>query len=470
MADLKVLSVASEVYPLIKTGGLADVAGALPGALAPLGVEMRTLLPGYPRVMAALGRADTVLEIAGGRVLRAQAAGLDLYVLDRPDLFDRPGGPYGDAQGRDWPDNAARFALLAEVAARLARGQGDWTPDLVHAHDWQAALVCVHLRHGGGPPSVLTIHNVAFQGRYGGEVFGTLGLPDAAWSMEGVEYYGDVSFLKGGLATADAITTVSPTYAREILTPQFGMGMEAVIAPRAHLVHGIVNGIDTEVWDPATDTALSQGYTARTLARRRQNRAALDTEFGLAPGGPLFCVISRLIWQKGPDLLADNVDHLVGLGGRLAVLGTGEPGLEAAFREAAARHPGRVAAHIGYDEGMSHRLQGGADAILIPSRFEPCGLTQLYGLRYGCLPVVARTGGLADTVVHANGAALRAGVATGFVHAPDSGPALGDAIADAVALHSTPHWAAMQRAAMRAEVGWDASARDYAALYVAISA
>lgn len=466
---MKVLSVASEVYPLIKTGGLADVAGALPAALVGAGVEMRTLVPGYPKVMAALGRTKTVMKVDGGQVRHATQDGLSLYVLDIPALFDREGGPYGDASGRDWDDNARRFATFAHVAARIARGEAGWQPDVVHAHDWQAALVPVHLRFGGGPPSVLTIHNIAFQGRFGGQVFGELGLPVAAWSVDGVEYYGDVSFLKGGLVTADAITTVSPTYAREILTPHFGMGMEGVIAPRAHLVRGIVNGIDTDVWNPETDDALARNYTARTLARRRVNRQALNDEFGLTPGGPLFCVISRLTWQKGLDLLADNIDHLVGLGGKLMVLGTGEPGLEDAFRSAARLHPGHVASHIGFDEKLSHRVQAGSDAILLPSRFEPCGLTQLYALRYGCLPVVARTGGLADTVIHANGAARRAAVATGFVHDTDSGPALGDAIADAVALHGTPEWGVMQRNAMRADVSWNASAEEYAALYKTIA-
>ncbi|SOH94006.1 starch synthase [Monaibacterium marinum] len=462
---MKVLSVASEVYPLIKTGGLADVAGALPAALAAHGVEMRTLLPGYPKVMAALGKMKPVLQVDGGQVLFGTHAGLTLYVLDVPTLFDRDGGPYGDADGQDWDDNATRFAQLSMVAARLARGEAGWQPDVVHAHDWQAALVPVYLRYAGGPPSVLTIHNIAFQGRFTGEVFGELDLPQQAWSVDGVEYYNDVSYLKGGLASANAITTVSPTYAREILTPHFGMGMQDVIAPRAHLVHGIVNGIDTDVWNPEADPTLEQSYTPRTLARRRANRTALEAQFGLEQGGPLFCVISRLTWQKGLDLLADNIDHLVGLGGKLIVLGSGEPALEDAFTQAAARHPGRVATFIGYDEALSHRLQGGSDAILIPSRFEPCGLTQLYGLRYGCVPIVACTGGLADTIVDANGAALRANVATGLLHAPDSGPALGDAIADAVALYQTPAWVKMQRNGMRADVGWQASAGEYAALY-----
>ncbi|WP_316015706.1 glycogen synthase GlgA [Roseobacter sp. HKCCA0434] len=457
---MKVLSVTSEIYPLVKTGGLADVAGALPVALAGQGVEVTSFVPGYPAVTQALTKAKTVRQGPDWRILSGRADGLDLMVFDAPDLFDRDGGPYGK-DGADWPDNARRFARFARAAAEVARDGFD----LLHAHDWQAALAPVHLALDGGPPSLLTIHNIAFQGRYGRDVLDELALPEGAFSVEGVEYWGDVGFLKGGLSLASAITTVSPTYAKEIRTPEFGMGMEGIINARAHVLHGIVNGIDTEAWNPADDPALVKGFSPRTLARRRANREALDDRFGLQPGGPLFCVISRLTSQKGLDLLAQNVDHLVGLGGRLAVLGSGEPGLEQAFAHAADRHPGRVAIHVGYDEPLSHLMQGGADAILIPSRFEPCGLTQLYGLRYGCVPIVARTGGLADTVVHANDAALRAGVATGIVHAPGDGFALGAAIAEACRLYGTLDWTAMQRAGMRSEVGWEASAAQYAALY-----
>ncbi len=466
---MKVLSVASEIFPLVKTGGLADVAGALPAALARQGVEMRSLVPGYPKIMTALDDVAEVAPFEGGRILSGRAAGLALHVVDRPDLYDRDGGPYTNLTGQDWPDNWRRFAALARAAETLTR-TGDWRPDLVHAHDWQAGLVPVYLKsRETGIPSIITIHNIAFQGQFGAEIFGDLDLPASVFAMEGVEYYGDVGFLKGGLAMADAITTVSPTYAQEIRDPRFGMGLEGLIAARGAAVHGIVNGIDTGVWDPATDPHLAATYTVRTLSRRKRNTAALEARFGLEPGGPLFAVVSRLTWQKGLDLLAASVEHLVGLGGRLAVLGSGEGGLEAAFQEAAARHPWRVGCVIGYDEALSHLVQGGADAILVPSRFEPCGLTQLYALRYGCVPVVARTGGLADTVVDANGAALRAGVATGLVHAPDDADALRAALGRAVALYGTPGWAKLQRNGMKADVSWDASAAEYAALYRALA-
>ncbi|RED14075.1 glycogen synthase GlgA [Pontivivens insulae] len=463
---MKVLSVASEVYPLIKTGGLADVAGALPSALAPQGVEMRTLVPGYPKVMDALDQIGAEVAFEGGRILTAKGGGLDLFVLDWPSLFKREGGPYSGTDGNDFGDNPARFAALSRAAIAIARGAVTWQPDLIHAHDWQAALVPVYARYQADIPTVLTIHNIAFQGRYSGDIFSDLGLPEAAYGMDGLEYYGDVSFLKGGLATANAITTVSPTYAREILGPAYGMGMEGVIGSRAKDLHGIVNGIDTDVWDPATDPTLTANYSARGLGRRKANKAAVAARFGLEGDGPIFAVVSRLTAQKGLDILADRVGALVGMGARLAVLGSGDPTLERAFTDAAERHPGKVGTLIGYDEGLSHLMQGGADAFLIPSRFEPCGLTQLYALRYGCIPVVARTGGLADTVIDANMAAIRAGTATGVIHDVDNGDALEAALRRTVALYEQPKlWGAMQRAGMKTDVGWGRSAGEYAALY-----
>jgi starch synthase len=317
----------------------------------------------------------------------------------------------------------------------------------------------------------MTVHNTAFQGQFGAQIFGALDLPPRAFAVDGVEYYGGVGFLKAGLRHADAITTVSPTYAAEIRTPACGMGLEGLLDTRAGALHGIVNGIDTEVWDPATDPHLEAGFTPRRLKGRGVNRQALETRFGLAPGeGPIFCVISRLTWQKGMDLLAAAADGIVAGGGRLAVLGTGEAWIEDAFRAVAARHPGRVGVVIGYDEALAHLMQGGADAIVIPSRFEPCGLTQLCGLRYGCVPVVARTGGLADTVIDANVAALQAGVATGLQFAPGTPQALERALERAAALFAEREtWTAMQRQGMKADVSWDRSAKAYADLYASLA-
>ncbi len=474
---ISVLSVASEAYPLVKTGGLGDVVGALPAALEAHDVTVTTLIPGYPRVMAAVKESAELhdwpdLLGAPARLLSGALGGHKLLVLDAPGYFAREGGPYGDPSGRDWDDNWRRFAAFARAAADLASGAvKGFRFDVLHAHDWQAGLAPAYLRFApaGGrvARSVMTIHNIAFQGRYDAGIFGSLALPDRAFAVDGVEYYGGVGFLKSGLEAADAITTVSPTYAAEILRPDFGMGLEGLIRTRQDRVSGIVNGIDPAVWNPAADAALPERYDAATLSARAANKRALETAFALEPGdGPLFCVITRLTWQKGMDVLADTVDALVAGGGRLALLGSGDPGIEQAFIAAAKRHPGRVAVRIGYDEALSHLMQGGADAILIPSRFEPCGLTQLYGLAYGCVPVVARTGGLADTIIHANDAALDARVATGIQFDAVTHESLARAIALAIRLHAIPErWTSLQRAGMAADFSWATSGRRYADLY-----
>ncbi|ODT15099.1 MAG: starch synthase [Mesorhizobium sp. SCN 65-12] len=472
---MQVLSVTPEIFPLIKTGGLADVTGALPLALAGKGVAMRTLIPGYPQVMDAFKKKKAVHQyplLQGGKasVQAAELAGLDLFVLDAPHLFDRPGGPYGDASGGDWPDNWRRFAALSQVGADIAAGAiSGYMPDIVHAHDWQSAMTLAYMRYGQavGTPSMITVHNLAFQGQFGAGIFGELGLPAVAMALDGVEYYGGVGFLKAGLQAAWAITTVSPTYAQEIRSAEFGMGLDGLINMRSRDLYGIVNGIDTDIWNPATDKHLAVNYTARTLKDRRSNRMAVEERFGLdRDDSPIACVVSRLTWQKGMDILAAVVDGIVATGARLAILGSGDAGLEGSLLAAAARHRGRVGVVVGYDEGLSHMMQGGCDAIVIPSRFEPCGLTQLYGLRYGCVPIVARTGGLADTVIDANEAAMSAGVATGFQFAPNNGGALLHAIRRLVDAHADAGlWASIQRQGMKADVSWDRSAEKYVELY-----
>lgn len=475
---MKVLSVASEAVPLVKTGGLADVAGALPAALAAQGVEVTTFIPGYPAVLKALGKAKAVhswdaLLGEKARLLAGKIGGYPLLVLDAPALFARPGGPYSDAAGRDWDDNWRRFAAFARAAADIAGGAVKGRSfDLVHAHDWQTGLVPAYLRlapltGGRAVPSVITIHNMAFQGYYPAEVFPQLGLPPEAWTVDGVESYGGVGFLKAGMQLADAITTVSPTYAGEIRSVEFGMGLEGLVLARSNRVHGILNGIDTAEWNPASDPHLLARYTAGKLTARAKNKRAVEQEFGLdRDDGPLFVVVSRLTWQKGMDVLETVLDHLVGIGGRLALLGSGDAEIADAFLAAAARHPGRIGVKLGYDEGLSHRLQGGGDAILIPSRFEPCGLTQLYGLAYGCVPVVSRTGGLADTVIDANPAALAAGVATGIQMNAVSHGALAMAVSRTVALYAQPAaWKRLQKNGMTADFSWGASGAAYAGLY-----
>jgi len=472
---MHVLAVASEMHPFIKTGGLADVVGALPAALAPFGVTVTTVLPGYPAVLAAIGAAEAVAhypDLFGGpaRLLRASVGSTRLLVVDAAHHFQRGGGIYSEASGREWGDNWRRFAALSAVAASVAAGAvADYRPDLVHAHDWQAALTLAYLRHGprADLPAVMTIHNLAFQGGIDAGLFPQLGLPASAFAVDGVEYYGGVGYLKAGLFYADAITTVSPAYADEILTPSHGMGLDGLLGDRRGRLHGILNGIDTAEWDPASDLAVPVHFDAHDLAARARNREHVEQRFGIASGdGPLFAVVSRLTWQKGLDILAATIDDLVAMGGRLAVLGSGDPAIEAAMFDAAARHPGKVGVLTGFDEPLSHRVQAGADAILIPSRFEPCGLTQLYALRYGCVPVVAHTGGLGDTVIDANQAAVAAGVATGVVHDPGSQEALRSAIHRTVTLYAQRDvWTAMQRAGMEADFSWRQSAARYADLY-----
>jgi len=350
---MQILSVASEIYPLIKTGGLADVAGALPGALADHGMAVRTLLPAYPSVLSRLGKARIVRRYdalfgAPASLLTARVGDLDLLVLDAPAYFAREGGPYGDPAGQEWGDNWKRFAALSRVGADIAaEGVKGWRPDLVHAHDWQGAMTAAYMRFGPAHavPKVVTIHNLAFQGRFGADIFGQLGLPSEAWGVDGVEYYGGTGFLKAGLVSADAITTVSPTYADEIRSPVHGMGLDGLINGRADRLHGILNGVDTAIWDPAADPLIARPFSQRALGGRTANRRALETRFGLdRDGAPLFIIVSRLTWQKGMDMVIGAIDHLVGLGGKLAVLGSGDHPLEGAFLAAADRHRGRVGA------------------------------------------------------------------------------------------------------------------------------
>jgi starch synthase len=470
---MQVLSVTAELYPLIKTGGLADVTGALPEALRQHGVTMRTLVPGYPAVMAALEKPETLHSFenvmgAPATLLAGKAKGLDVFVLNAPHLYNRPGNPYLGPDGKDWPDNAQRFAAFSAVAADLARGDlCAYRADILHVHDWQAALAPLHLRFKPGPKCVITVHNIAFQGQYPAGYFNVLALPPQAFAMDGVEYYGNVSFLKGGLASAHAITTVSPTYAQEICTADYGMGLQGLLQSRRNVLSGIVNGIDTEVWNPNTDKSLAVQYSAASLDKRVGNKRAVEHRFKLQEGdGILHGVVSRLTWQKGLDIFASLLDGLVQSGARLALVGTGEAHIEDAIKAAAARHPGRIGVMMGYDENLSHLVQGGCDTMLVPSRFEPCGLTQLYGLRYGCVPVVARTGGLADTVIDANDAALAAGVAKGIQFSPVDGPSLQNALTRAATLFADKaKWKNLQLRGMASDVSWDRSAADYAALY-----
>ena len=450
----RVLSVASECAPFAKTGGLADVVGALPAALAPHGWRAATLVPGYPAVLARARGWKTLVrrrKLLGhaARVLEGRAEGLDLLVLDAPTLFDRAGGPYLDADGRDHPDNALRFAVLSKAAVHAARA---WKADVVHAHDWQAGLAPVYL--AGTVPSVMTIHNIAFQGMAPAAMLDRLDLPPGGMDREGFEFWGQISALKAGMVWADRVTTVSPTYARELRRPEFGFGLHGVVRARGADFSGILNGIDTDAWPGVA------------VADKPAIKAALAAELGLPPGdGPLAVMVTRMTHQKGLDALLDALPAFTDRGGRLALLGAGDPSLENAWRDRAAAHPA-VSATIGYDDGLARRMIAGGDAILVPSRFEPCGLTQLYGLRHATLPLVAATGGLADTVIGLTPATREAGCATGFSFHPVEADPLAQALLQLLDTWDEPAlWRRMQDNALAQDVGWARSGRLYAELF-----
>jgi len=483
--SLRVLHAAAEWFPLVKTGGLADVVAALPVAQSEIGLKARLLLPAYPALRETIESARVIAQCGPGfgaarvTLLRGRLPGypIPVYLIDAPWFFARRGNPYLGPTGSEWPDNHLRFALLGWVAAQMAEGGLDpsWSPQVLHAHDWHAALAPVYLAAHGATAtterrsrSVLTVHNLAYQGRFPVERFAGLQLPDWMSGPSGIEFHGDLRFLKGGLMFADRITTVSPTYAREILTAAEGHQLEPVLQHRADALSGIVNGIDTGVWNPAGDPAIATPYDAQALEGKSACKRALQLECGLdaQAQAPLLTVVSRLTAQKGLDLLLGALGSWLSLGGQLALLGTGDADLEHAWRAAAEAHPGRVAVRIGYDEAFAHRLIAGADLIGVPSRFEPCGLTQLYGLRYGTLPLVHRVGGLADTVVDADESALNEDRATGFAFEGASVEALAGTLHRAHSLwHQPPAWQQIMRRAMVQDTSWQAPASRYADLY-----
>jgi starch synthase len=473
---MKVLFATPEIAPWVKTGGLGDVAGALPAALRAQGCDVRVLVPAYPALLQALPAAREIARPRdlGGllpqcRLLEAHAPdGTRLWLLDYAPYFDRPGSPYLGPEGLDWLDNHLRFGLLSRVAAWLGSDASTlpWHPAIVHCNDWQTALapVYLHTLPGGRAKSVVTVHNLAFQGLFGHAAMFELGLPDTAWHIDGVEYHGYLSFLKGGLQHADWITTVSPTYAREIQTDAEGMGLAGLLRFRAERLSGILNGIDIKAWNPATDPHLVAPYDAARLPGKAKGKAALQRELGLEERAdlPLLGIVSRLTEQKGLDLVVEIADALADLPAQLVVLGSGEKTFELALRGLAARHPGRVAVNIGFDEGLAHRIEAGADIFLMPSRFEPCGLNQMYSLRYGTPPVVRATGGLADTVIDAADAES----GNGFVFAETTAAALAAAVGRALTIWSdAARWRRIQRKGMAGDFGWDGPARQYVAVY-----
>ena len=481
---LRVLLVASEVAPFAKTGGLGDVAAALPRALRALGHDVRILMPRYRGVERHASGIRTVvprLEVLVGdrRVESAllateTSAGVPVYFLEQDHYFDRD-GLYGTDAG-DYSDNCERFVFFCRGALEAlitlgGEGREAWRPQIVHANDWQTGLISVYLRtlYRDHPAlnsvaTVFTIHNLAYQGAYWHHDMPMTGLGWDVFTPAGLEFYGKLNFLKGGLVFSDLLTTVSPTYAAEIRTPEYGNGLEGVLEERAQDLHGVVNGIDYEQWNPAKDPALPRPYSSGEPEGKVTCREALRRELGLdEAAGPLVAMVTRLAGQKGLDLALESLPGMLDAGCRVALLGSGDSALEEAWIQAAARHPGTVAVRIGYDPELASRMYAGADLFLMPSRYEPCGLAQLIALRYGASPVVRRTGGLADTVTEFD-PARRAG--TGFLFDGFSADAVLGAVRRAAAAFRRPQlWGALVRNAMTEDFSWDASAREYAQLY-----
>jgi starch synthase len=478
-APLRIAYATSEFAPLVKTGGLGDVAGALPAALRALGHDVRVVLPGYPAVVAGgrearqLRTLETLGRLPAAALYEAMLPGdVPAFIVHNRALYDRAGGPYQDADGRDWPDNVLRFGLLSRAAAALAEedAPNGWRADVVHANDWQTALAPAYgtLRGTRRAAQVVTIHNMAFQGVFDPNWVIDLGLPPESFTVNGVEYYGRFSFLKAGLYYADAITTVSPTYAQEIQRTPGGMGLQGLLAGRRDRLTGILNGIDTAQWNPRTDRHLGAQYDEMRLDTKALNKGALQRELGLTVSAGTFLIgaVARISHQKGLDLLIDITPKLVGLPAQLVVLGAGDAALERRLQDLAAAHRGIVAVIIGFDEALAHRIEGGVDAFVMPSRFEPCGLNQMYSQRYGTPPIVHRTGGLADSVDDCSPDGLEDGTSTGFAYPGGDAASLLAAVARAEAAFRDPAaWRMLQRNGMRRDFSWASAARAYAAVY-----
>ncbi|MBP6854174.1 MAG: glycogen synthase GlgA [Rhodoferax sp.] len=473
---MRVLHAAAEVYPWVKTGGLADVLGALPQALVAAGGDVRLLLPGFPAVLDALEGARVVGELGAMfgaarvtlRMGQLAGSGITAYVVDAPLMYRRAGNPYLGPDGREWADNLQRFALLGWLGAHLASGELDagWQPQVLHAHDWHAATACAYLaaQPAATARSVYTVHNLAYQGLFDAADFALLGLPARFMGSSGLEFHGQMSCMKAGLVYASRVTTVSPTYAREITLAEFGCGLEGLVRSRQADVSGILNGVDGAVWDPRTDTAIAAPFSSAALEGKARCKAALQQALGLPQDAhaPLFVAVSRLTAQKGLDLVLSALPELMAHGAQLAVQGSGDAALERALLAAAAHYPRRVAVRLAYDEAFAHQMVAGADAMLVPSRFEPCGLTQLYALRYGTVPVVRRVGGLADTVLDL----VEGDASTGIVFDDPTGSAMADAMTRAVALYrDSAAWRRMMLRGMAQDFSWGPPARQYMDLY-----
>ena len=476
---MKILFATSEVTPLIKTGGLADVSGALPEALRSLGDDVRVLVPGYKQVMDRLGRfeiAATMADLPGFPEARLLAGlmpnAVPLYVLDCPGLFMRDGGPYQDTTGYDWADNGLRFGMLSKVAAILGSNASplDWHPDLLHCNDWQTGLAPAYLHFiPDAAPCVLSIHNLAFQGIFPQSMVEQLGLPASCYSIEGLEYYGNMSFLKAGLYYSDHITTVSPNYAKEIQQETLGFGLQGLLATRQNKLTGILNGIDTREWDPATDRFLAKSYDSENLNGKAANKKSLQISMGLDvnPDIPVLGVVSRLTHQKGLDVLLEIVPRLMDIPVQLVILGSGDAQMQMTASKLPDLYPGQIGVMIGFSEERSHQIEAGADIFVMPSRFEPCGLNQFYSQRYGTLPVVHATGGLADSVVDCTQSTITDGTASGFSFDGMTTDNLFETLLRAIDLYrnNKPVWHALQKNCMTKDLSWPKSAEAYQAVY-----
>jgi starch synthase len=475
----KILFVASEAHPLIKTGGLADVSGSLPKALAELSQDVRLIIPNYQslitngdiRFLCSLRVDNRNVDILETHM---PETGVIVWLVDCPEYFDYPGNPYVDEQGNPWPNNAERFALFCRIAVEVAmnRAHLDWKADIVHCNDWQSGLVpaLLSLEHDR-PATVFSIHNMAYQGLFPGIIAASLNLPGQLLHADGLEFHGLLSFIKGGLVYADRITTVSPTYALEIQTPALGYGLEGLLTYRKEDLSGIINGIDLDQWDPETDPYISQQYSAKSLAKKQLNKSALQRKLSLPVDDniPVFGLISRLVEQKGIDLLIACLPEMITMPLQFVLLGNGDHGFEQRLKNLALFYPHKIAITIGYDESLAHLIEAGADIFLMPSRFEPCGLNQMYSQRYGTIPVVRKTGGLADTVVDTLPETIANETATGIVFNEASPGALLEAIKRAMLLYSIPDiWKKLQINAMKKDFSWQQSAKQYLALYRSI--
>lgn len=478
---MRVLFVTSEVAPLIKTGGLADVSAALPAALRRLGEDVRVLLPGYPQVLNALESFKMEAQLPGvagfpdARLFSSVLPdGVPLWILDCPALFQRDGGIYQDAQGQDWPDNALRFGLLSRVAAIMGGAESPlaWRPDVVHCNDWQTGLTPAYMHFvPGGAPCVMAVHNLAFQGVFAPQLVEVLGLPAESFQPHGVEYYGNLSFLKAGLHYANHLTTVSPTYAQEIQTDALGFGMQGLLKSRSASLTGILNGIDDHEWNPAADPALVQGYSAHNMAGKAANKRELQLRMGLPldPEVPLFGLVSRFTHQKGLDVVLEIAPQLIAAPAQLVLLGSGDAAMQQGALALARKYPQQIAAVVGFDEKLSHLIEAGADMFLMPSRFEPCGLNQMYSQHYGTPPIVHATGGLIDSVVDCNKTTLARGEATGFVFNRMTAQDLLACVQRALSCYRDKQaWAAVQLHGMRKDFSWQGSATKYREIYLAL--